>query len=152
MENEMNQRPKPLSIIVWTVATLCLLIGIAAVVYEEHDTIENYLHGENQEVVQDTLHDMEEPVYTIQDYVEIRNQMKEERRIDSVFLAIPDVVLIDILSQHGTDLSITDIVYIYESNSTTYNSVLSGARAQKYLEDSIQKIPKDTAKTDIIPK
>lgn len=151
MENEMNQRPKPLSIIVWIVATVCLLMGIAAVVYEEHDTIENYLHGENQEVVQDTLQ-MEEPVYTIQDYVEIRNQMKEERRIDSVFLAIPDVVLIDILSQHGTDLSITDIVYIYESNSTIYNSVMSGARAQKYLEDSIQKIPKDTAKTDIIPK
>lgn len=152
MENEMNQRPKPLSVIVWIVVTLCLLIGIAAVVYEEHDTIKNYLHGENQEVVQDTLHDMEEPVYTIQDYVEIRNQMKEERRIDSVFLAIPDVVLIDILSQHGTDLSITDIVYIYESNSTIYNSVMSGARAQKYLEDSIQKIPKDTAKTNIIPK
>lgn len=147
----MNRRTKPLNIIVWIVATLCLLMGIAAVVYEEHDTIKNYLHGENQEVVQDTLQ-MEEPVYTIQDYVEIRNQMKEERRIDSVFLAIPDVVLIDILSQHGTDLSITDIVYIYESNSTTYNSVLSGARAQKYLEDSIQKIPKDTAKTDIISK
>lgn len=151
MENEMNRRTKPLSIIVWIVATLCLLMGIAAVVYEEHDTIENYLHGENQEVVQDTLQ-IEEPVYTIQDYVEIRNQMKEDRRIDSVFLAIPDVVLIDILSQHGTDLSITDIVYIYESNSTIYNSVMSGARAQKYLEDSIQKIPKDTAKTDIIPK
>lgn len=151
MENEMNRRTKPLSIIVWIVATLCLLMGIAAVVYEEHDTIENYLHGENQEVVQDTLQ-MEEPVYTIQDYVEIRNQMKEDRRIDSVFLAIPDVVLIDILSQHGTDLSITDIVYIYESNSTIYNSVMSGARAQKYLEDSIQKIPKDTAKTNIIPK
>lgn len=151
MENEMNRRTKPLSIIVWIVATVCLLMGIAAVVYEEHDTIENYLHGENQEVVQDTLQ-MEEPVYTIQDYVEIRNQMKEDRRIDSVFLAIPDVVLIDILSQHGTDLSITDIVYIYESNSTVYNNVMSGARAQKYLEDSIQKIPKDTAKTDIIPK
>lgn len=152
MENEMNQRPKPLSIIVWIAVTLCLLIGIAAVVYEEHDTIENYLHGENQEVVQSTLHDMEEPVYTIQDYVEIRNQMKEERRIDSVFLAIPDVVLIDILSQHGTDLSITDIVYIYESNSTIYNKVMSGARAQKYLEDSIQKNFKDTVKTDITPK
>ncbi len=151
MENEMNRRTKPLSIIVWIVATLCLLMGIAAVVYEEHDTIENYLHGENQEVVQDTLQ-MEEPVYTIQDYVEIRNQMKEERRIDSVFLAIPDVVLIDILSQHGTDLSITDIVYIYESNSTIYNSVMSGARAQKYLEDSIQKNFKDTIKTDNIPK
>jgi len=151
MENEMNRRTKPLSIIVWIVVTLCLLMGIAAVVYEEHDTIENYLHGENQEVVQDTLQ-MEEPVYTIQDYVEIRNQMKEERRIDSVFLAIPDVVLIDILSQHGTDLSITDIVYIYESNSTIYNSVMSGARAQKYLEDSIQKNFKDTIKTDNIPK
>ena len=31
-----------------------------------------------------------------------------------------------------------DMIYIYESNTTTYNTVLSGARAQKYLDDSIQ--------------
>lgn len=136
----MENKIKWPNIIIGVVVTLCLLMGIAAVVYKEHDKIENYLHGENQEVVQEEILHAEETVYTIQDYVEIRNQMREERRIDSVFLAIPDVVLIDILSQHGTDLSITDIVYIYESNSTVYNSVMSGARAQKYLEDSIRKV------------
>ena len=68
----------------------------------------------------------------------MREQMREDRRVDSVFLAMPKVVLIDILMQHGTSLSIKDMVYIYESNTSTYNTVLSGARAQKYLDDSIQ--------------
>ena len=68
----------------------------------------------------------------------MREQMREDRRIDSVFLAMPKVVLIDILMQHGTSLSIKDMIYIYESNTSTYNMILSGARAQKYLDDSIQ--------------
>lgn len=43
-----------------------------------------------------------------------------------------------IIYADGTSLSIKDIIYIYESNTSTYNTVLSGARAQKYLDDSIQ--------------
>lgn len=128
------------SSIAWTVtAIIALIVMIAVVVYENRNTIKNYFIGENQEMVQDTV-TYEEPVLTIQEYVKLREQMKEDRRIDSVFLVIPDVVLIDILRQHGTDLSISDVVYIYESNKAIYNTVLSGARSQQYLEDSIQNV------------
>ena len=140
MENEMMARPKPSRIIVWVVLITLALIGMmGAIIYAERENIANFLNGVNQEEVQeDHQVIIEEPVTTIQDILDMREQMREDRRIDSVFLAMPKVVLIDILMQHGTSLSIKDIIYIYESNTSTYNTVLSGARAQKYLDDSIQ--------------
>ena len=129
-------RPKPPRIIVWVVLITLALIGMmGAIIYAERENIANFLNGVNQEEVQeDPQVIIEEPVTTIQDIL----QMREDRRVDSVFLAMPKVVLIDILMQHGTSLSIKDMIYIYESNTSTYNTVLSGARAQKYLDDSIQ--------------
>lgn len=140
MENEMMARPKPLRIIVWVVLITLALIGMmGAIIYAERENIANFLNGVNQEEVQeDPQVIIEEPVTTIQDILDMREQMRENRRVDSVFLAMPKVVLIDILMQHGTSLSIKDMIYIYESNTSTYNTVLSGARAQKYLDDSIQ--------------
>lgn len=133
-------RPKPSRIIVWVVLITLALIGmIGAIIYAERENIANFLNGVNQEEVQeDPQVIIEEPVTTIQDILNMREQMREDRRVDSVFLAMPKVVLIDILMQHGTSLSIKDMIYIYESNISTYNTVLSGARAQKYLDDSIQ--------------
>lgn len=133
-------RPKPPRIIVWVVLITLALIGmIGAIFHAERKNIANFLNGVNQEEVQeDPQIIIEEPVTTIQDILDMREQMREDRRIDSVFLAMPKVVLIDILMQHGTSLSIKDMIYIYESNTSTYNTVLSGARAQKYLDDSIQ--------------
>lgn len=140
MENEMMVRPEPPRRTVWVVVTIFALIGmIGAVIYAERKNVANFLNGVNQEEVQeDPQVIIEEPVTTIQDILDMREQMREDRRVDSVFLAMPKVVLIDILMQHGTSLSIKDMVYIYESNTSTYNTVLSGARAQKYLDDSIQ--------------
>lgn len=133
-------RPKPPRIIVWAVLITLALIGMmGAIIYAERENIANFLNGVNQEEVQeDPQVIIEEPVTTIQDILDMREQMREDRRVDSVFLAMPKVVLIDILMQHGTSLSIKDMIYIYESNISTYNTVLSGARAQKYLDDSIQ--------------
>lgn len=140
MENEMMARPKPPRIIVWAVLITLALIGMmGAIICAERENIANFLNGVNQEEVQeDPQVIIEEPVATIQDILDMREQMREDRRVDSVFLAMPKVVLIDILMQHGTSLSIKDMIYIYESNTSTYNTVLSGARAQKYLDDSIQ--------------
>lgn len=140
MENEMMARPEPPRRTVWVVVTILALIGmIGAVIYAERKNVANFLNGVNQEEVQeDPQVIIEEPVTTIQDILDMREQIREDRRVDSVFLAMPKVVLIDILMQHGTSLSIKDMVYIYESNTSTYNTVLSGARAQKYLDDSIQ--------------
>lgn len=140
MENEMMARPEPPRIKVWVVLITLTLIGMmGAIIYAERENIANFLNGVNQEEVQEEPQVIiEEPVITIQDILDMREQMREDRRVDSVFLAMPKVVLIDILMQHGTSLSIKDMIYIYESNTSTYNTVLSGARAQKYLDDSIQ--------------
>lgn len=140
MENDLMARPEPPRRTVWVVVAILALIGmIGAIFYAERKNIANFLNGVNQEEVQeDPQVIIEEPVTTIQDILDMREQMREDRRIDSVFLAMPKVVLIDILMQHGTSLSIKDMIYIYETNTSTYNTVLSGARAQKYLDDSIQ--------------
>lgn len=133
-------RPEPPRRTVWVVVTILALIGMmGAIIYAERKNVANFLNGVNQEEVQeDPQVIIEEPVTTIQDILDMREQMREDRRVDSVFLAMPKVVLIDILMQHGTSLSIKDMIYIYETNTSTYNTVLSGARAQKYLDDSIQ--------------
>lgn len=133
-------RPKPPGRIVWAIVTILAVIGmIGVIIYAEREPITNFLNGINQEEIQEDTHiTLEEPVLTIQDIIDMREQMREVKRVDSIFLAMPDVVLIDILIQHGTSLSIEDIVHIYRSNTSTYNTILSGARAQKYLNDSIQ--------------
>lgn len=136
-------RPEPPRRTVWVTVAIIAFIGmIAAIVYAERVTIKNFFTGENQEEVQienDSTYEDPMCVLTIQEILDMREDIRETKRIDSVFLAIPQIVLIDILMNHGTSLSIKDIVYIYESNTSTYNDVLSGARAQKYLDDSIQK-------------
>lgn len=152
MENDLMARPEPPRRTVWVVVTILALIGmIGAVIYAERKNVANFLNGVNQEEVQeDPQVIIEEPVTTIQDILDMREQMREDRRVDSVFLAMPKVVLIDILMQHGTSLSIKDMIYIYESNISTYNTVLSGARAQKYLDDSIQTHVISTVENDSI--
>lgn len=143
MENDLMARPEPPRRTVWVIVAIIALIGMfGAMIYAERVTIKNFFTGENQEEVQienDSTYEDPMCVLTIQEILDMREDMRETKRIDSVFLAIPQVVLIDILMNHGTSLSIKDIVYIYESNTSTYNDVLSGARAQKYLDDSIQK-------------
>lgn len=152
MENEMMARPEPPRRTVWVIVAIIALIGMfGAMIYAERENIANFLNGVNQEEIQeDPQVIIEEPVTTIQDILDIREQMREDRRVDSVFLAMPKVVLIDILMQHGTSLSIKDMIYIYESNTSTYNTVLSGARAQKYLDDSIKTSPLPTVVNDSI--
>lgn len=98
MENDLMARPKPPRIIVWVVLITLALIGMmGAIIYAERENIANFLNGVNQEEVQeDPQVIIEEPVTTIQDILDMREQMREDRRVDSVFLAMPKVVLIDI--------------------------------------------------------
>ena len=151
-KNETMARAEPPRRTVWVTVAIIALIGMfGAMIYAERKNIANFLNGVNQEEVQeDPQVIIEEPVTTIQDILDMREQMREDRRVDSVFLAMPKVVLIDILMQHGTSLSIKDMIYIYESNTSTYNTVLSGARAQKYLDDSIKTSPLPTVVNDSI--
>ena len=72
-------------------------------------------------------------VMTVQDFLEFRKEVIECNRVDSVFLTIPEPILVCILESFGTDLSNHEIVYIYESNIPSYNNILKGANTQKYI-------------------
>ena len=123
-----------------SVLIIIIMILLGCMLYIERHNIHNFIMGENPDEVLIEEADTSAVQYeetSIKDILEMRKQMREDRRIDSVFLTIPDVVLIDILTQHGTSIGIQDMVYIYEAYPNDYNKVVSGAKAQKYVEDSL---------------
>lgn len=129
----------------WLIALIfaCTITGI--VVHKYGEKVDKLFHNESTEEVSCSEDTIYEEVPTIEDVLELRKDIKEYKRIDSVFLAMPEIVLIDILMNHGTELSTQEIVSIYESNPKTYNAVMSGARSQKFKEqiepDTIPKKP-----------
>lgn len=140
-----TENKKSYSWIWWLIGLIvaCTLTGF--IVHNNRPKIDEFFGHEypveSQEVIEDTTmyH-----VPTIQEVLEFRRQAQELKRADSLFLTIPDVVLIDILSNHGTELSSYDIMCIYEGNPKIYNAVQSGARAQLFKEslpDSLSKQP-----------
>lgn len=120
----------------WLIALIIACVTTGFVVHNNGPKIDKLLnHGNNIELQENIV--CEDTVYTeptIQDVLEFRDYARECNRVDSIFLTMPDVVLIDILRNHGTGLSNSEIVYIYENNPDTYNAVQSGARSQKYKE------------------
>lgn len=86
--------------------------------------------SEDEIVYEDTKKECEY-VLTVQDVLDFRETLKESARIDSMFLAMPDPILIDILITHGTSLSNKDIVYIYEGNKKHYDDIHKGANIQR---------------------
>lgn len=123
---------------IWALLFIAILAVAATVIYHNHEKIPRLFDSEKSTELQKT--DIaEDYVPTIQETLQMREQMKWNQHVDSVFLTMPEVVLTDILINHGTSMSIEDIVTIYESNKNCYNSVLSGARSQQYI-DSINEI------------
>lgn len=72
---------------------------------------------------------------SISDFLTLRNMMREQAHTEKVFMELEDVILIDILNNFGTDISIDDIVSIYEGNKEVYNKVAAGAEILKRIQD-----------------
>ena len=114
-------------------------------------TIYNFVDDYNN----NRFHNFNDYVTHYDNFIDILPSPKDPRqasKIDSKYIEIAidkaeylyDVVLIDILSNHGTELSSYDIMCIYEGNPKIYNAVQSGARAQLFKEslpDSLSKQP-----------
>ena len=135
----MEEKKNPFSWLIWFILTILVCIVTGLVVYNNTDKIDQIMSENSTESqIIDELSSEKEEVkkYSIAEILQWREHTKELQRVDSVYLNMPDVILIDILLQHGTSLSYADIVYIYESNPETYNLIQSGARAQRY-KDSI---------------
>ena len=151
MENmEGNEKKSSFSWVWWLIFLIlaCTLTGF--IVHNNGPKIDSFFGFKNPEDAQKNIvqEDTAVHVTTIQEVLSFREHIRECNRIDSVFLTIPDVCLIDILANHGTELSNADIVYIYENNPDTYNAVQSGARSQQYKEQLEHK----QIEPDTIPK
>lgn len=124
----------------WVIIAMTLIIVMLFGVFvSETKTFSKLFENKSTEEVQElqdhiTVVDESETIYS---FLQMREEMREQRWIDSTFMVMPEIVLIDILKQHGTNISIRDIVYIYDSNRDIYNKVEDGANAKKLL-DSLQ--------------
>lgn len=128
---ELDRQPNRGNTIFWSILfALVLAIFVGVSVYSGHDRIAESINSEKENVSQEPQTEVE-PVLTVQDVLQARNDLKESQRVDSVFLSLSDVILVDILMTHGTSLSIADIVNIYESNKSRYKDVQHGAIIQK---------------------
>lgn len=128
---ELDRQPNRGNTIFWSILfALVLAIFVGVSVYFGHDQIAESINPEKENVSQEPQTEVE-PVLTVQDVLQARNDLKESQRIDSVFLSLSEVILVDILMTHGTSLSIADIVNIYESNKSRYKDVQHGAIIQK---------------------
>lgn len=132
----------------WTIlVVIALVIATGVIVFLCHEPIAKIVTLEDESVCIDTAKAVEH-VPTVQEILKFREDVKEGMRIDSIFLAMPEAVLIDILMTHGTSLSNSDIVYIYESNKEHFKDVLKGAVIQRDIitpMDSV-KNPRDSLK------
>ena len=143
--------------LLWLIITILACAVTGLVVYNNIDSIDRMMSGPSSEsqIISELAEDTIPETYSIAEILQWREHTKELQRIDNVYLNMPEVILIDILLQHGTSLSSADIVYIYESNPETYNLVQSGARAQQYL-DSIKvnepdELPQKAKPDSILP-
>ena len=64
----------------------------------------------------------------------MREQEREYRYLDSVYMDIPDIPLIAILMRFGTDMSHTDISKEYLLNRKNYDNVEFGAQIRDAYE------------------
>ena len=128
----------------WAVAILVIIVALIAstVAYFNAETIDEmtgFRPVEEQKtdsaalaIHHELIEQAENP--SIVDYLQFREDIREQKRIEDIFLQMPTVVIIDILREHETALSIEDIVRIYEDYPEIYNTVQSGARSQQYLD------------------
>lgn len=143
MSNPDLEQKKP-GINSWVVAILVIIVALIAgtVAYfnvETIDKITGFKPVEEQnidstalEIQQELVEEAENP--SIEEYLQYKYDLIEQQRKEKAFTKMPDVIIVDILREHGTAISPWDIVDIYESCPETYNSVTSGARSQQYLD------------------
>lgn len=120
------------------VVAIALLVALLAFkTYKESTTVNN------TEVLEEVT-DSTSEVLTPEDVLQFREQIRECIRVDSVYMSMPNIVLLAILMNHGTDLSTTEIVTIYESNKDIYDTYLKEDRVKAYIKHITQTQHTDT--------
>lgn len=142
----------------WGLLTLVVVLTAGTIFVfttETGDKVINYFRGNDkvEQVVTDTTETVSEQ-YTIQDVLDMREQEREYRYLDSTYMDIPDIPLIAILMRFGTDMSHTDIAKEYLTNKANYDNVEFGAQIRETYEQHALEpdaIPEQAKPDTVLP-
>lgn len=132
------------------VGLVIIILAMCAIGFIGTDKVASYFTDKETVVStvpeSDNVNDVTiKPEITITDILEARAALREERRIDSVFMAIPDFELAAILMNIGVGSTKADIVYEYELHKKSYEDVRLGREIQtKIIQRNDTLIPKDS--------
>lgn len=109
----------------------------------------------NEPPITDSIEQTVNWVPTVHDVLEERNDWKYQNFIDSVYLCMPEQVLVQMLVSKGTMISPQEIVEDYLSNKQFYHdTILKSMNIQKqYIPDSLpnkDKPDKQLNKSDTV--
>lgn len=85
---------------------------------------------------------------TVDDIIEYRNLINADRRIDSIYMNMPEVALRALLMEYGTSTPADQLVEIYNRNRSKYNNIIKGANIQKEIDH--QLTARDSIKRDTV--
>lgn len=147
MENEERKSKLKTTISLLMAILIIALVGVGIATYPKWWEQAKNMFSDKEQVVQPTEESSVEPqVFTIEDIVNMREQEREYRYLDSMYMDMPKVALIAILIKNGVDMSHTDIAKEYLQNKKSYNDVEFGAQINDIYKQSINQEP------DTIPK
>lgn len=133
---------------------ICAICMVAAISLGVHIGCEYYQHHLPDITVStvnefDDIDNVDET--TIEDHLRFRWEIKESIRTDSIYLYMPDAALLSILTSYGSDLSNSEIAYIYESNIDSYKRINLGTNITNTIDSLKYKMLEDW-KTEILHK
>ncbi len=133
---------------------ICTICVVAAISLGVHIGCEYYQHHLPDTTVNtvnefDDIDNVDET--TIEDHLRFRWEIKESIRTDSIYLNMPDEALLSILTSYGTELTNSEIAYIYESNIDTYKRINLGTNITNTI-DSLKYKTFEDWKTEILHK
>lgn len=129
------------------IGLVVIVVAIAASVftYPKWGNKVSSLFSDKEEVaqVEQTVVQQESP--TIKDILDTRENIKQGMYYDSIFLYMPEEVLVAILMKKGTDLSNADIAMEYLNNKKQYDDVQFGYKIADTYKHEVQPdtIPKN---------
>ena len=131
--------------------SICLVMFLAGTfagaLYQENRS-KNNTELDCVEFEQDSIQDH---MVSIEEFLQFRKEMIEADRKDSIFKVMPEIALVNILYNFGTELSQYEIVDIYEANLENYNKILEGAKTKEFV-DSIKKVDVHSKRECVLPK
>lgn len=132
----MDEFKKLSSLMLLVILALFIISCVSFIVCKNYPYIDSKLCGNDTECEQVVQEDTcTNEVLTVDEYLDFYENLKELRKSDSLYYAIPVSQMRAILENFGTDLTTTEIVNIYRSNRKLYDDIVRNK--DKLVSDSI---------------